>query len=354
MRVSIKIAVLFATLIVCFACTKDEITPNPPSNDPVFSATGSLDGNEINLEAGNANTFMYTDIANVNGVDNYRGSLINNNIEFKINISDGMLDIPDLNTDIIGSSIPIAPYSAGTVLAVLSKNMFSNSQYIEDLTWTINGEEQSYEEISIEQPGEYDICADIEFVDGTTGSTCNTYLIGYQKNVNAVVKYLVGQNNQIISLVEAPNNEVSTIEWFRNDVLISQNTTYRDSTSGLNSYSLKAKIHFVNGSLREREIWVNRLNNNNKIEDLSNIENQSNLSWDHKASITIEHNGESYISSPGNQDQQIIVTHSFDFGNNDNGQNVTFIEGSLNATFIKQSNMDTVSGSFNIQFGIAH
>ncbi len=354
MRISIKISILFATLSFCIACTKEEITPNPPSNDPVFSASGSIDGYDIDLVAGNANTFMYTDIANVNGVDNYRGSLVNNNSEFKINISDGMLDIPDLNTDIIGSSIPIAPYENGTVLAVLSKNMFSNSQYIDELTWTINGEEQSYEEISIQQPGKYDICADIEFIDGSTGSTCNTYLIGYQKNVNSVVKYLVGQDNQIISIVEAPNNEIASIEWFRNDVLISQNLTYRDSISGLNSYSLKAKVHFENGSFREREIWVNRLNTNNIIEDLSNIENQSNLSWDHKASITINHNGECYVSSPGNQDQQITVTNSFDYGTNDNSQSVTFLEGVLNATFVKQSTMDTVSGSFNIRFGIAH
>ena len=149
-------------------------------------------------------------------------------------------------------------------------------------------------------------------------------------------------------------DEISSIEWYRNDVLVSESFNYKDSISGLLSYSLKAKVEFMNGSYREREIWVNRLNTSNKIEDLSNIENQSSLTWDHKATIEINHNGEKYVSSPGSQSQQIVVTNAFDYGTNDNGQQVTFIEGSVNATFLKISTQDTVNGSFDIRFGIAH
>lgn len=354
MKSQLKIATITLSILLAYGCTKDEITPEPPSNDPIFRSVGSIDGHEIELEAGEGNTYMYTDVVNVNGVDQYKGALLNGNTEFKITISDGMLDIPDLNTDIIGSAIPIAQNTSNEVLATLSKNIFSNAQEIDELVWTIDGETQTSNEITIHQPGEYDICADVVFLDGTTGSACNKYLIGYQKNVNAVVKYIVGQNNQIISFVESPNNEISSIEWYRNDVLISEDFNYKDSISGLLSYSLKAKVEFMNGSYREREIWVNRLNTNKKIEDLSNIENQSSLSWDHKATVEIDHNGEKYISSPGSQPQQIIVTNSFDYGTNDDGQLVTFIEGTLNATFLKVSTQDTVNGSFDIRFGIAH
>lgn len=354
MKSNFKIVSIFLCVLLAFGCTKDEITPEPPSNDPVFSSSGSIDGHEIDLVAGEVNTYMYTDVVEVNGVDQYRGALINNNSEFKINISDGMLDIPNINTDIIGSAIPIAPLTSSGVLATLSKSMFSNAQLIDELVWTIDGVEHSSTEISINEPGEYDICADVVFSDGTTGSTCNTYLIGYQKNVHAVVRYIVGQNNQIISFVESPNNEISSIEWFRNDVLVSEDMNYKDSVSGLLNYSLKAKIQFANGSFREREIWVNRVNTNNKIEDLSSIENQSNLTWDHKATVEVNYNGDKYISSPGVQDQQILITNTFDYGTNSQGQQVTFIEGNLNATFLNTSTQDTVNGSFDIRFGIAH
>tara|TARA_B100000508_G_scaffold11104_1_gene7843 strand:- start:15547 stop:16608 length:1062 start_codon:yes stop_codon:yes gene_type:complete len=353
MRSLANILLVFVISLIVFSCTKEDITPDPPSNDPVFGAQGTIDGNEISLEAGEDNAYMYTDVVTVNGVDQFRGALIEGDIEMNVNISDGMLDIPELSTDIVGTGIQIAPYN-NNPLATLSKSLFPNEEFIDEVTWTIDGVTQPYSEINISEPGRYEICADVIFSNGSTGSTCNTYLIGYQKNTNAVVKYLVGQNDQIISFVESPNNEINEIKWYRNDVLVSDAMTYKDSTSGLNTYSLKARITFANGSFREREIWVNRNQTDYRLSDLSSIELQSNLTWDHKASIEINYFGEKYISFPGSQNQEIIVTNSFEYGTNDDGEKVTYIEGQLNSTFLKVSTQDTVNASLDIRFGIAH
>jgi hypothetical protein len=336
------------------SCTKDEVTPTPPSNDPVFGAQGTIDGQTIDLNAGENNTFMSTDIIEVKGVEQYQGTLLNGETSMLLSISDGLLDIPDLNTDIVAEDgIKLAPNNS-QALATFSKSTFSNSESIEEVIWTIDGETYSSSQIWIMEPGKYEICADVVFENGTTGSTCNSLIIGYQKNANATVNYLVGQNNEIVSFVDAPNHEISSIHWFKNDVLVSEEFVYKDFSSDINSYALKAKVRFSNGVYREREIWVNRNNPEFKIQDLSIIENQSSLSWDHKATVEITINGEKYTSFPQNNDQQISVLNIFDYGTNDDGETVTFIEGSLNTTFIKESTEEVVNGSFDIRFGVAH
>lgn len=355
MKFNLKnISIAVVGLLGLFSCTKDEITPLPPGNDPVFKVAGSLDGEELSMKAGENNTFMYTDIANVNGVDQYRGALVNSNSKMQINLFDGMLDIPNLNTDIVGNEIFIAPPPAEHLLATLSKDMFANSGTIDELEWTINGNKKEGEKVFIKEPGKYEICADILFANGTTGSTCNAFLIGYQKNASATLDYYIGQNNEIVSYVQSTNNDISSIHWYRNDVLVSEKTIYVDSISGLNSYPLKAKITFKNGVYREREIWVDRNEINYQIGDLSAIENQSDLTWDHKALIEITVAGEKYISHPENNEQIITINNSINYGTNDSGENVTIIEGKLNATFIKVSTQEVVDGKFDIRFGIAH
>lgn len=355
MKFNLKyISVVLLGFIFIFSCTKDEITPTPPGNDPIFSVKGSIDGQELSMEAGEDNTFMHTDIANVNGVDEYRGALMNSDSKLQINIFDGMLDIPDLNTDIIGNEIFIAPSPSEYLLATLSKDLFANSATIEKLEWTINGVKKENEKVFIKEPGKYEICADIIFSNGTTGSTCNTFLIGYEQNSNPTLDYYIGENGEIISYAQSVNNNISSIQWYRNDVLVSKKTLYMDSTSGLDHYALKAKIKFKNGAFREREIWVDRNDIDYQIGDFSAIENQSNLTWDHKAVIEITLDDEKYISHPGSNEQIITIDNSVNYGTNNSGEKVTIIEGKLSATFRKVSTQEDLSGTFDIRFGIAH
>lgn len=350
-----KIALILSIALAFIGCTKDEITPNPPSNDPVFSVSGTIDGHSIDLEAGENNSYMHTGIVNLNGVDYYRGALARETDKVQISVADGILDIPEVNTDIMSAGeIMIAPNHGGDALAVLSEDLFSNKQYIEEITWTVDGVAQSDETVYITKPGKYEICADVIFTGGSTASTCNTMLIGYQKNVNPVLKYIIGQSDQVIGFIDSPNNEIETIKWYRNDVLVTEGLTYNDSLTGLISFALKARIEYANGSIREREIWVNRTNPYFKIEDLSNIENQSNLIWDNKAIIEVDINGDKYVSDPSLSSHKITIDNSWEYGTNSDGDKVTFIEGSLNSTFRNQVTGEIVEGSFNIRFGLAH
>lgn len=349
-----KILIL-SVLLFALGCTKDEITPDPPSNDPVFSVKGTIDGHGVNMEAGENNSYMHTGIVELNGVEHYRGALTSGKDKVQISISDGILDIPQINTDIMSAGeITIAPNHGGDALAVLSVDLFNNKAFIDELTWNIDGDIQTSSTVYITEPGKYEVCADIVFIDGSSASTCNTMLIGYQKNVSPVLKYILGQNDQVLAFIESPNNEVNNIKWYRNDVLVGEELSYNDSLSGLMSYALKARIEYFNGSMREREIWVNRINPNFKIEDLSNIENQSNLTWDNKAIIEVEVNGNQYVSDPSSPGHKITIDNSWEYGTNEEGDNVTFIEGTLVSTFRNQSTGEVVEGSFDIRFGLAH
>lgn len=354
MKFKLKYISIVAGMLVLFSCTKDEITPNPPANDPVFSVQGSIDGKEMSMEAGEDNTFMYTDVVNVNGVDQYRGAMINSNSKLQINIFDGMLDIPELNTDIVGNEILIGPSPSEHLLATLSKDLFENSGSIDELKWTIDGDKKEGEEIFIMEPGKYEVCADIVFSNGTTGSTCNTFLIGYEQNSSSTLEYFLADDGKIVSFVQSENNNISHIHWYRNDVLVSKKTIYVDTVSGLNSYPLKARITYKNGALRNREIWVNRNNINYQIGDFSSIENQSDLTWDHKAVIKLTINGEEYVSIPENNGQMIKIDNSYEYGSNESGETVTIIEGKLNTSFMNTSTQEVHEGTFDIKFGIAH
>lgn len=354
-NLSTKIVSIVLLMAAIIGCTKEDITPDPPSNDPVFGVSGTIDNQDFELTAGENNSFMHTNIVNLNGVDHYRGALINGDNKLQISISDGILDIPDVNTDIMSAGdIDIAPNHNGDALAVLSEDLFSNNDYIEEVTWTIDGALQNESTVYITEPGKYEICADILFSDGYTGSTCNTILIGYQKNVNPILKYIVGQNDQIIGFVESPNNDISSIKWYKNDVQVFEGITFNDTSSQMNRYALKARIEFMNGSIREREIWVNRMNTNYKIEDISTLENQSSLSWDNKATVEVDLNGVKYVSAPTEENHKITVTNSWNYGTNEEGDQVTFIEGHLYSTFINLSNGALIEGTFELRFGLAH
>ena len=340
-----------ATLL--FSCTKEKTIPNEiVTNDPVFNINGTIDGKEVNMVAGEASYYMYTSILKKNLVDYYIGNLSNGEDEFIIKLSDGDIDLPESNQGITAQNVNIAPNSSGP-LAMLNKSLFGNESEISEIEWIVNGNNQIGEEVSIDEPGLYQICAGITFSNGNYGIVCNNYLIGYERNGEATLEFSVNSNEEVNATLSNISSAITEVNWYRNGLLVSNDLEYVDSNSTIDRYSLRAQIIFENGVLLEREVWVDKMNSQNHIEDIGTIEEQSNLNWDYKAIIELTLDGENYIALDDSNTATFEITESNYFAKNANGNDVIKITGSLNVPFRRTSDQEIVNGSFLITFGIA-
>lgn len=346
---------MVSLLIFLVSCTKDQVTPDPPENDPVFTAKGMIDGSEIDLAAGKSGGFMHTDIVENNNVLQYTGTLENETQYFKMNIHDGVLDVPGLSPGVLlDDQLRIAPYvPTEDPLLSIAKEDFNNSNAIEYIEWTVDGEDYPGAELNIYEPGKYEICITAHFMNGNSGSTCNEILVGYQKNAQATVKQINGQNQKVIAYIEAAEHNLKSIRWFIEDSLVSTNEVYKDE-NGLLAFHLTAKMEFTNGVKREQQVWVNRNNLDYRIEDITQFESQTSDIWDHKARLEIKAGENHYISYPTSADDVIEILEKEDFGQNNEGQSVKRFRGKLTSSFLHVETQEIVEGNLELSFGIAH
>lgn len=345
-------------ILLMGSCTKDIIEPLPEQNSPVFNVTGQINGQPISISAGESGVFMNTSTTLRNNVKQYNGSLENAQTGFSITLSDGMLDIPSFNSNIEDfETFEIAPFTSGEPLAKYSIDNFPNGQYIYTIEWSVNGEIQSGSTLEIYEPGKFDICASITYIDGTEGNACNEVLVGYQKNVNSVLRHLITQNNNVIGYLDSPNEAISSIDWSINDSVVasSGSENYKPDSLSIDEFRLGAKITFQNGVERKKEIYVNTLNASNYIADFSILENQTTLTWDHSATVIIRHNEKEYRAIQNSSNTATITVNDVvSFSNNSSGDQVSIFKGTLSCSFIDLSTEEIVDGEFEFSFGVAH
>jgi hypothetical protein len=354
----IKYLLVFTLIVAVNSCSKDIIEPLPQENNPIFSVTGHIDGKAISLNAGESGAFMNTSTTIRNKVKQFNGALENAQTGFSITVSDGVLDIPTFNSNIENfQSFKIAPYTYGEPLAVYSLQNFSNSANINSVEWIIDGEVQVGNTIQIYEPGIFNVCASVSFMDGSEGSACNEVIVGYQKNVHSVLRHLVSQDYNAIAYLDSPNQPISSIDWTINDSLIatSNSENYKTESLNLGSYRLGADVTFQNGAIRKKEIFVNTTTANNYIGDFSILENQSTEEWDHSATVIFRHNEKEYRAiQNGSNSATITITDVVSFDNNSSGNQVSIFKGSLSCSFIDLSTQEIVDGEFEFSFGVAH
>jgi hypothetical protein len=350
---SLSIVILFLN-----SCSKDVVEPLPEENSPIFSVSGNIDGNDFSLNAGESGAFMNTSTTLKNNVKRFNGSLENTQTGFSLSLSDGMIDIPSFNSNIENfEAFPISPYTYGEPLAVYSLGNFPNSQYINDIEWSIDGESQSGSMLKIYEPGKYEVCASVVFMDGSEGYACNEVLIGYQKNVYSVLRHIITQDYKAIAYLDSPNKPISNVDWLINDNLITTSISENFNTENINldKFRLGANVTFENGVERKKEIFVNTQNANNYIGDFGILENQSTLTWDHTATIVVRHNQKEYRAIQNSSNTaNMTVNEVISFNNNSTGDEVSIFKGTLSCSFIDLATQEIVEGEFEFSFGVAH
>ena len=349
------IFVVITLIALSVGCTKDKVTPDPPKNEPVFTATGTIGETAIDLAAGKAGAFMHTSILNQNNVQLFTGTLENDSQHITMKIHDGVLDVPGLSPGVLpDDQLSIAPFvPSDNALLSIAKDDFNNSNAIEYVEWSVNGEDYPGSELKIYEPGKYDICVTAHFLNGNSGSTCNEIMVGYQRNANAIVKQINGQSQKVIAYVEAPEHNLKSIQWYIEDSLVSTNEVYKDE-NGLSAFHLTAKMEFTNGVKREQQVWVNRNNLDYRIDDITPFESQSSVNWDHTARIDFRDGDHHYVSYPTSAEHSIDILDKETFGQNSEGEKVLLFRGTLNSTFLNVETAEIVEGNIEFNFGIAH
>ncbi len=349
-------------IFICFTigllttnCKKDDIPDIPQNSTPVFNAVGTLGDFEVSLHAGKNDVYMHTMVEEFNNLHQYSGELSNGQTALKIQFFPSNVDIPSLyNSFIEKGTYSFAKSFGSEPLLKISKNDFSNANAIEHITWSVDNEEQPNTTLKIYEPGKYVVCASIDFNNGTSGSACNTIIVGYKTHADYELKYGQDANANIEAIIDAPNNQISNISWFINDEFQSNNIHFQ-TTNAPDQFKLKAKVEFSNGVVGTREVFVNKQNANNSISDFTAIGDKSSLTWDNTILATAKYSGNTFSSTEGSIPTQLDVTEISDYTSNSTGDDVKLISGNLKAPFkYTSSSGDILIGDFKIDFGIAH
>ncbi|MEX2483180.1 MAG: hypothetical protein WED10_01385 [Brumimicrobium sp.] len=337
------------------SCKKDVVEPLPEENLPVFNVEGKLGSQQIVLKAGVDNVYMDTEKSEWNNVSQFMGVLGNKQTSFSIRILEGMLDLPTFESEITDfDAFNVAPYIGNEPLAVFSQQNFINKEYISSIEWSVDGVVQDNSILKIYEPGKYNICATIGFIDGSSGKTCNDMLIGYEKNSHGLIKHMVTQYNKTIAFIDSPNKPIKSVKWYVNDELTSTEENFKMEVES-DAFVLGAHVTYESGIYREKEIFINTSHSKYFIEDLTTIENQSSAHWDHTATVEIKLNGKDYIAIPNSSNTSTLqIEDIIPFETNSNGNDVTILKGALNCKFIDISTQEILDGEFSYSFGIAH
>jgi len=341
-------------IILLTSCTKNKIEI-PESNDPVFTLEGTFEGDSISLIAGDNNAFMHTMTYNENGVNLYSGQITDGNFSVKLGVYDGYLDFP-VNEAVqdIANSTPVFAVNSPGVLAELSKSNFSNSSSINEIEWIINGQFAGINNVQITEPGLYNVCAVVTFMDSSVDSLCNEMIVGYERSANCSIDFTVDQFGYLEADIDNMGYGINQIKWFQNNVLISSGTNLQMTLPSAMT-NIKAEVHFANGAVRTKSILVKGSNPNYAIEDFTmfEIEMPIILQQDFNVKLEVMNGGLTYYSVLSNNTNSTVNIIDIEYyGKNNANKDVYKVTADINASVRPITGFIDTPISFTTVFGI--
>jgi hypothetical protein len=289
---------LFAILILLVSSCKKEVPEMPPSNSPIFSVQGTFGNESILILAGENDATMSNSVQYMNGVSLFTGKIgANGSDEFEIGILDGNLDIGNQNlNDLITqyNAISMAGYSLTGSTFQFDIDDFHNAVLIDNVIWYVNGSYYSTGEIEITNPGKYDICAQVKFLDGTSSTLCNNLIIGYKNNGDFNINFYQNLQNEVSIWISNITEPIKSITWFSNNIAVGTGEMYQFLLQ--ENKTITAEVTFQNGAKKRRNIKLNGTESGKYIQDftLKYTSNQNN--WDFKSIVNFKSDGINYSS----------------------------------------------------------
>lgn len=335
-----RILIIFSLLVAIASCTPETIQP-PVVSEPVFTANVSLNGESFELNAGMEDALMNTFITNVNGVNKFTGKLGNDESYVQIGIMEGNLDLVDqYSLENYTGSLNFIQTLSNPVLE-LSKEDFENADLISSITWNVNGQYAATNNLSIAEPGVYDICAEVHFNQQVVRTICNQVIVGYDTHANGKLHHVMGLDNELKAWIGSSTENVSAVEWSIDGELVSneKNLSYM-LYSG--QHEVQAEILFKNGAIRTKRILVDADNLGFFLSDFTAQEGNSGVVWDFAADLSIKHEGKTYHSIGADNSSSSVEVNSIEYyGKNPQGKEVYKCNATIHA-YVKEQGSGTV------------
>ncbi len=344
------------SLLALVGCSKqDVVIPEP--NDPIFEVRGTLGNDDFELVAGADNGFMYTSTKVQNGVRVFTGELSNGETSVELGIFDGNLDMPNAipETDLQNVVLKLArKYS--DPLAVLNAQSIVPNQNATNIDWYINGTFAGSGQISIFEPGRYDVCAHVTFLTGQTEQLCDEIILGYTRNANCSIDLDLSQSGMILADLNTTGEPIVSVEWILNNVVVGTNDTLMQALPYGVGNKLKARVTFDNGVVREKSCFIDGTDPSQWISDFSVFEFSSTPSitpQDYQVRLIVHHNGKVYRSIEAENEGSSISLISLEpFEDNANGNNVYKATLQIEAIVKEMSTEKLIPVSFTATLGV--
>ncbi len=348
------ILLLFFTVVLFGACKKKEIKDPSINSSPIFTATGTLGSESFLLEAGNENVFMNTFIKMSNGVKVYSGKLGNGEMEIEIGLHEGNIDLElPFNIQNFPSSLNFAALPSQP-LAFLSKDLLPNSMFIEEVRWYIDGAFSGVNDVEIIEPGKYNVCAEVEFNDGSEATLCNEMILGFAVNASCKMRHVLQSNGNLKVWMDAYSTPIDHILWYVDDTFVGESNSLETNIDSQN-HLISAEIFYTNGAQRKKSILVDGSLSGKLIDDFSVFENGSvsQTKWDNSVILKVKKNGLTYSSAGADNTESSIQMISLSYyGKNSAGKDVYKCVASVSVNVREGQSGATFPLDFTTTFGL--
>lgn len=261
---------LLLVVVGVVSCKKDPIEI-PVSNDPVFLAEGTFNGESFQLIAGDDGAYMHTMTHQENGVSVFSGNISDGSMSIELGIYDGVLDIQGQSIENFLPALDsiLFSYYVDQTLVVLSKDLLvgiSGAQNIAQVDWSINGGPSMENYAYIDEPGRYMVKAVVYFdYPGEPFPIPQEYynelIVGYSHQEFSIDLWNAGQG--YFSGEVSSNVPPTETNWFVDGNYIgTANSVPTTSTDSVHSgmHVVTAEAHFPNGSVRDRSFVLSGSN----------------------------------------------------------------------------------------------
>jgi hypothetical protein len=335
------------------ACRKEVVEDPIEPNEPVFRADGTLGYDDFSVVAGDDNFYMSTFTQTVHGVELFSGKLSDGNFEIEMGVFNGNIDLP---AGSLPENLPSQLYFAGIPqqpVLQLSKQMFPNSDLIDQIKWYVNGQYAGMNTMVINEPGKYSVCAEVSFMSGNEGVVCNDMIVGYQKNASSVLRHFVSPGGDLQVWLEEPTVPISSIDWYFDDNYAGSSDKLIDEIDD-DIHSVKAVVTYSNGVVRSKSMLLDGSAGGGYLDDFSIFENSPTpYSRDYAVTLIVRKNGVDYTSmnAPNNGSSFQVQDVQY-YDQNTSGNPVVKLTASLDCMLRNNSTGEIVPFSGTVQFGV--
>ncbi|MBI1838071.1 MAG: hypothetical protein HYR91_12480 [Flavobacteriia bacterium] len=344
--------IILLTLII--SCKKDDVKDLPQENSPVFKINGNINGEVFEIEAGENNAYMYSFTEMYNGVEKFSGKLSNDDLSIELGVYNGKQDfiaanfLSNLNLSVLGATLP------NGYLIKLDKNDLLNASEIQSIQWYANNVFIGQNVALINEPGNYSICANITFLDGTQTTICNQILAGFHQGANFKINHILKQDGSLLAWINPQIGTIESIEWKVDGetVSIENNASIEIEDDG---QIVTANVKFTNGVIKTKSVYIDGDEETKFFDDLTQFEMNpsNNIEWDYKMVLKIRKGTNEYRSDfIGNPLFTVMLNDVSYYGLNTNGNKVYKMNAIVNTNVKNVATGTVLPVNFTTDFGI--